>query len=56
MTRDFNWVTFGFYDVAFFNMSLDINSVTSSSHLKDRLHATKYFLIEYLVETQAIAV
>jgi hypothetical protein len=37
-------------------MSLDINSVTSSSHLKDRLHATKYFLIEYLVEIQAIAV
>ena len=55
MTRDFNWVTFGFYDASFFNMSLDINSVTSSSHLKDRLHAAKHFLIEYPAETQATA-
>ena len=37
-------------------MSLDINSVTSSSHLNDRLHAAKHFLIEYLAETQAIAI
>jgi hypothetical protein len=37
-------------------MSLDINSVTSSSHLKDRLYTTKHFLIEYLVETQATTV
>jgi hypothetical protein len=36
-------------------MSLDVNSVTSSSYLKDRLHATKHFLIEYPVETQATA-
>jgi hypothetical protein len=35
-------------------MSLDINSVTSSSHHKDRF-AAKQFLIEHPAETQATA-
>jgi hypothetical protein len=36
-------------------MSLDINSVTSSSHLKDRLRAAKQFSIEHPAEKQATA-